>query len=286
MVKEEKNFAELLVPGETPTIANTFLQVKTHRDGFTGVYQGMYSYLVVKSGTEYTVYPVDLSNQDEYLVFKNSPIIYTDESNVHFVVNTLKETFQFPRTQTEDIGKLNKEQAVLAAFKAFAQSRFEFEDFHILINDVNGDPFTVNDATDFNFVDEKGQSFEEVFLVEDRYPINVQSMEFKDSNVEINQNDIKPLHVQFSPRTATNQRVNFKSNKSNIVEVDENGNITAVAEGKATIEAISAEGHYRAYAEITVNPSAENQANAKPDEPTAVKVTPSETSAEVSVNGK
>lgn len=284
MAEEKNNFVDLLEPGTEPSISNTFLQVKTHRDGFTGIYQGKYSYLVVENGGEYVVYPVDLSNQDECLVFKNSPIIYTDDNNVHFVVSTLKETFQFPRTQTEDIGKLNKEQAVLAAFKAFAQSRFEFEDFHILIDDVNGDPFSVNDASQFNFVDEKGQSFEEVFLVEDRFPINVQGMKFKNETEEVNQNDKLQLHVEFTPRTATNQRVNFKSNRRHVVEVDENGLVTAVAEGKATVEAISAEGHYRAYVDITVKPSAENQAGVEPEEPSDVNVEPSEDNADVSAN--
>lgn len=284
MAEEKNNFVDLLEPGSEPSISNTFLQVKTHRDGFTGIYQGKYSYLVVENTGEYVVYPVDLSNQDECLVFKNSPIIYTDESNVHFVVSTLKETFQFPRTQTEDIGKLNKEQAVLAAFKAFAQSRFEFEDFHILIDDVNGDPFSVNDASQFNFVDEKGQAFEEVFLVEDRFPINVQGMKFKNETEEVNQNDKLQLHVEFTPRTATNQRVNFKSNRKHVVEVDENGLVTAVAEGKATVEAISAEGHYRAYVDITVKPSAENQAGVEPEEPSDVNVEPNEDNADVSAN--
>lgn len=284
MAEEKNNFVDLLEPGIEPSISNTFLQVKTHRDGFNGIYQGKYSYLVVENSGEYIVYPVDLSNQDECLVFKNSPIIYTDDNNVHFVVSTLKETFQFPRTQTEDIGKLNKEQAVLAAFKAFAQSRFEFEDFHILIDDANGDPFSVNDASQFNFVDEKGQSFEEVFLVEDRYPINVQGMKFKNETEEVNQNDKLQLHVEFTPRTATNQRVNFKSNRNHVVEVDENGLVTAVAEGKATVEAISAEGHYRAYVDITVKPSAENQAGVEPEEPSDVNVEPNEDNADVSAN--
>lgn len=284
MAEEKNNFVDLLEPGTEPSISNTFLQVKTHRDGFTGIYQGKYSYLVVENSGEYVVYPVDLSNQDECLVFKNSPIIYTDDNNVHFVVSTLKETFQFPRTQTEDIGKLNKEQAVLAAFKAFAQSRFEFEDFHILIDDVNGDPFSVNDASQFNFVDEKGQAFEEVFLVEDRFPINVQGMKFKNETEEVNQNDKLQLHVEFTPRTATNQRVNFKSNRNHVVEVDENGLVTAVAEGKATVEAISAEGHYRAYVDITVKPSAENQAGVEPEEPSDVNVEPNEDNADVSAN--
>lgn len=281
MADEVKNFTELLEPGEKPEIKNKFLQVKTHRDGFTGIYQGKYSYLVTDEGGEYVVYPVDLADQDEYIVFKNSPIIYTDEGNIHFVVNTLKETFQFPRTHTEEIGKLNKEQAVLAAFKSFAHSRFEFEDFHILINDDNGeDPFTVADASGFSFNDEKGQSFEEVFLVEDRYPINLTGMEFENDKVEINQNDSKQLNINFHPRTATNSRVNFKTNKPNVVEVDEKGIITAVAEGKATIEAISAEGHYRAYVEVTVKPSAKNQVD-NPDEPGDVAVEPGEDDAEV-----
>lgn len=64
--------------------------------------------------------------------------------------------------------------------------------------------------------------------------------------------------VTFSPENATVRDIFWMSSDESILTVDENGTVTAVNEGKATLYAVSIDGNYKAFCEITVNGGAAN----------------------------
>lgn len=277
---EIKKIDELLKPGESPVIADSLLQVETLADGFTGTHAGLYSYLVKDVEGNYFVYPVETVGNGKAVVYKKSPIIYTDGEQIHFVVNTLKEPFSFPNIRSEELGSLNKEQAVLQAFLAFAESRFGYLQYHSLISHyvdgftVNGEPTTDGET----FVDETAKATEEVYMPGRREHIKVQGVSFDQESVEVNQNETVQVVPTFKPFSATDKRVTFKSHNTGIAQVDDLGIITGVVEGETTITAISVEGKFRGDIKVTVKPTAGEQL----EEPGNVEVDPGEEDADVS----
>ncbi|QYC50838.1 hypothetical protein [Mammaliicoccus phage vB_MscM-PMS3] len=267
---EVKKIDELLKPGEAPVITDSLLQVKTLADGFTGTHSGLYSYLVKNEEGNYFVYPVETVGNGKVVVYKKSPIIYTDGEQIHFVVNTLKEPFSFPNIRSEELGSLNKEQAVLQAFLAFAESRFGYLQYHSMISHyvdgftVNGEP-TKDGET---LVDETAKATEEVYMPGRREQIKVKGVSFDQESVEVNQNETVQVVPTFKPFSATDKRVKFKSHNTGIAQVDDLGIITGVVEGETTITAISAEGQFRGDIKVIVKPTAGEQIEEPPVEDT------------------
>lgn len=277
---EFKKINELLEPGAEPTITDSLLQVKTQADGFTGTYSGIYSYLVKNQEGNYFVYPVETVGTGKVIVYKKSPIIYTDEGQVHFVVNTLKEPFSFPNIRSEKLDNLNKEQAVLQAFLAFAESRFGYLEYHSLISHYV-DGFTINEVPASNgevYVDETAKATEEVYMPGRREQIAVQDVYFDNDTVEINQNETAQVVPTFKPHSATDKRVTFKSHNKGIAEVNDNGVITGIVEGETIVTAISAEGKYRGDIKVIIKPTQGEQI----EEPGDIEVDPGEDDADVS----
>ena len=65
-------------------------------------------------------------------------------------------------------------------------------------------------------------------------------------------NETQDLDVEISPASATNKTVTWTSSDESVATVDENGRITAVRLGTATITAITEDGGYTATCEVTV----------------------------------
>lgn len=63
------------------------------------------------------------------------------------------------------------------------------------------------------------------------------------------------LHATVLPEDATDKRVTWTSSDETVAVVDENGCVTAVKTGKATITATTVDGGYAAACEVTVKPS-------------------------------
>ncbi|MGP1460068.1 MAG: Ig-like domain-containing protein, partial [Bacteroides sp.] len=70
------------------------------------------------------------------------------------------------------------------------------------------------------------------------------------------------LTATVAPANATNKKVTWSSNKTDVATVDENGTVTAVGVGEATITVTTEDGGKTAACTVKVN--------AKPDTPTAV----------------
>lgn len=92
--------------------------------------------------------------------------------------------------------------------------------------------------------------------------IPVQSISLNTSTLTLSKGTTSALQSTINPTTAANQAVSWSSSDNNIATVDANGNVTAVAEGVATITAISSEdGAKKATCEVKVvksNISADN----------------------------
>ena len=67
-------------------------------------------------------------------------------------------------------------------------------------------------------------------------------IKFEESPVTIALGETKKLNVIFNPVNATNKELDWVSAKSSVVEVDKEGNILGVSEGKAIVSAKTKDG--------------------------------------------
>lgn len=75
-----------------------------------------------------------------------------------------------------------------------------------------------------------------------RRPVNVTSVSVTPSTYTINEGDTYTLHATVLPNNATDKTLTWYSTNPNIVRVDDNGVITGVSSGTATIKAMSHNG--------------------------------------------
>ena len=80
----------------------------------------------------------------------------------------------------------------------------------------------------------------------------VQSIKLNVSTLNMGKGGVAILSATITPNNATNQAVTWSSSNSNIVSVDQNGNIKGVGVGTATITAKTKDGNKTASAQITV----------------------------------
>lgn len=76
---------------------------------------------------------------------------------------------------------------------------------------------------------------------------------FDDNNVRISAGESHKIQAVISPDNAVNKQVRWSSNRTDIATVDDNGNISAVAKGKAIITATSYDGGLTASCMVTVS---------------------------------
>lgn len=87
--------------------------------------------------------------------------------------------------------------------------------------------------------------------------IMANGVEISNTNLTLGVNGTAQLTAEVQPDNAANKNVRWTSSDSTIVKVDENGNITALKEGTATVTAtaISGSGRYSADCVVTVDTS-------------------------------
>ena len=72
--------------------------------------------------------------------------------------------------------------------------------------------------------------------------VTIVGIKFEESPVTISMGETKKLNVIFNPIDATNKQLEWKSTKTSVVDVDQDGNIIGVSEGKAIITAKTTDG--------------------------------------------
>ena len=84
--------------------------------------------------------------------------------------------------------------------------------------------------------------------------VDVTGIELTPDNLTLTEGDTYTLSATILPNNATNQAINWSSNMPSVATIN-NGVVTAISEGAATITATTAEGRYTATCNITVTPS-------------------------------
>lgn len=82
--------------------------------------------------------------------------------------------------------------------------------------------------------------------------VNVSSIELSQSSVTIEKGKSVRLVANITPNDATDKKLNWETSDPNIVEIDGDGNITAINGGNATITVKSADGKKTATCLVTV----------------------------------
>ena len=83
--------------------------------------------------------------------------------------------------------------------------------------------------------------------------INVESVSINVSTLELTEGDSQNLIVSINPTNASNKKCTFSSSNSEIASVDENGKITAIKAGEATITVATIDGNKTATCTVYVN---------------------------------
>ena len=84
--------------------------------------------------------------------------------------------------------------------------------------------------------------------------IPVEGVEFAEASVSVIEDEKTTISVVFKPETPTNKNVTFESSDLTIATVDEEGNVTGIAPGTATITVTTEDGGKTATCEVTVEP--------------------------------
>lgn len=83
-------------------------------------------------------------------------------------------------------------------------------------------------------------------------PVELISIEFKEKNKTLLINEKFQTEIIFNPDNIENKKVIYSSSDNNIATIDENGIITAISKGSATITAVSEDGNKTATCDIDV----------------------------------
>jgi len=84
--------------------------------------------------------------------------------------------------------------------------------------------------------------------------ISVSSVTLDAASIELTLGDTEQLTATVAPSNATNQNVSWSSSNPAIADVDANGEVSALAEGSATITVTTEDGGFTATCAVTVNP--------------------------------
>ena len=95
-----------------------------------------------------------------------------------------------------------------------------------------------------------GRTYSDTCLVKVKIP--VESMKMSKKNVTLSVGEVFTLSTEISPKKATVQTVKWYSEDESIASVDNNGVVTAVAEGTVIVYALSDDGYFRSTCEVTV----------------------------------
>jgi uncharacterized protein YjdB len=75
------------------------------------------------------------------------------------------------------------------------------------------------------------------------------------SSLSLSKDGSYKLKATIAPANASLKDVDWKTSDANIAAIDQDGNVKGVSPGKATITAISVDGAFKAYCEVTVQES-------------------------------
>lgn len=124
---------------------------------------------------------------------------------------------------------------------------------------ISGDDIEWNDIYNYKLDDgtvlKNTSATIKAFTTQGNEKISVTGVELNKTSVSINVGETSNLIATVKPENAKNKNVKWTSSNENIVTVNEDGIITAIAEGEAKITATTLDGNYTAECNVTVKKS-------------------------------
>lgn len=136
--------------------------------------------------------------------------------------------------------------------------------FEILLESSYASPNKVSDygqsyissdpsRTSIRYTDTQSLAFANIYV--DAYTdkrVAVESVKITPEKLELVAGDEKQLQAEFTPEEATNKKVSWTSSNPEIASVDDNGKVTGIKEGSATITMTTESGNKQATTEVAV----------------------------------
>lgn len=157
-----------------------------------------------------------------------------EEVTIKFLLNPSNATLKEANWTNSNSSKVSMKDSV--GYALIKGLEVGSSDIEITVKDYNGNVKT--DSVKVN-------------VINSNQPVLVSSIALSPTSVTLNPNGTYKFNVTVSPNNATNKGVIWSSNDTNVVSVDQNGNIKALKEGTAKIRVTAQDGSGK-YVEASV----------------------------------
>ena len=157
-----------------------------------------------------------------------------EEVTIKFLLNPSNATLKEANWTNSDSSKVSMKDSV--GYALVKGLEVGSSDIEITVKDYDGNVKT--DSVKVN-------------VINSNQPVLVSSIALSPTSVTLNPNGTYKFNVTVSPNNATNKGVIWSSNDTNVVSVDQNGNIKALKEGTAKIRVTAQDGSGK-YVEASV----------------------------------
>lgn len=157
-----------------------------------------------------------------------------EEVTIKFLLNPSNATLKEANWTNSDSSKVSMKDSV--GYALIKGLEVGSSDIKITVKDYDGNVKT--DSVKVN-------------VINSNQPVLVSSIALSPTSVTLNPNGTYKFNVTVSPNNATNKGVIWSSNDTNVVSVDQNGNIKALKEGTAKIRVTAQDGSGK-YVEASV----------------------------------
>ena len=157
-----------------------------------------------------------------------------EEVTIKFLLNPSNATLKETNWTNSDSSKVSMKDSV--GYALIKGIEVGSSDIEITVKDYDGNVKT--DSVKVN-------------VINSNQPVLVSSIALSPTSVTLNPNGTYKFNVTVSPSNATNKGVTWSSSNTNVVSVDQNGNIKALKDGTAKIRVTAQDGSGK-YAEASV----------------------------------
>jgi uncharacterized protein YjdB len=191
--------------------------------------------IVVNVISQYTsVNSVTLVDANNNTLSNSMNLNIGEEVTIKFLINPSNVTLKETNWTNSDSSKVSMKDSV--GYALIKGIEVGSSDIEITVKDYDGNVKT--DSVKVN-------------VINSNQPVLVSSIALSPTSVTLNPNGTYKFNVTVSPSNATNKGVTWSSSNTNVVSVDQNGNIKALKEGTAKIRVTAKDGSGK-YAEASV----------------------------------
>jgi uncharacterized protein YjdB len=191
--------------------------------------------IVVNVISQYTsVNSVTLVDANNNTLSNSMNLNIGEEVTIKFLINPSNVTLKETNWTNSDSSKVSMKDSV--GYALIKGIEVGSSDIEITVKDYDGNVKT--DSVKVN-------------VINSNQPVLVSSIALSPTSVTLNPNGTYKFNVTVSPSNATNKGVTWSSSNTNVVSVDQNGNIKALKDGTAKIRVTAKDGSGK-YAEASV----------------------------------